>query len=171
MAAADTTAAAALSLNAAKHGEYVEALDRQTESFEYWVTEHIRISGAYWGLSAMFLLGKEGMMDKDGICEHVRSCQHPCGGFGGNIDHDPHMLYTLSAIQILVLYDKLDLIDVEGVVQCMHTHTHAHTPIPLTLNHPTTKQSSKATNSPTGPTAVTSGVKSTTVSRTAPSTA
>ncbi|KAI3916816.1 hypothetical protein MKW92_049821, partial [Papaver armeniacum] len=26
---------------------------------------------------------------------------HQSGGFAGNIGHDPHMLYTLSAVQIL----------------------------------------------------------------------
>ncbi|MCO5614026.1 hypothetical protein L7F22_068306 [Adiantum nelumboides] len=36
-------------------------------------------------------------------------------GFSGNIDHDPHILYTLSAIQILALYDELDVINKEKV--------------------------------------------------------
>jgi len=37
------------------------------------------------------------------------------GGFGGNIGHDPHLLYTLSAIQILAVFDSLNLIDAEKV--------------------------------------------------------
>lgn len=32
------------------------------------------------------------------------------------MDHDPHMLYTLSAVQILALFDKLDMIDRELVI-------------------------------------------------------
>jgi prenyltransferase beta subunit len=32
-------------------------------------------------------------------------------GFGGNIGHDPHVLYTLSAVQILALYDELEQLD------------------------------------------------------------
>lgn len=36
--------------------------------------------------------------------------------FGGNLEHDPHMLYTLSAIQILAMYDELHLLDVGKVV-------------------------------------------------------
>jgi len=47
----------------------------------------------------------------------VLRCQHENGGFGGNIDHDPHMLYTLSALQILVIFDKLDLVDREKVIR------------------------------------------------------
>lgn len=33
------------------------------------------------------------------------------GGFGGNANHDPHLLYTLSSIQILAMFDALNEID------------------------------------------------------------
>jgi geranylgeranyl transferase type-2 subunit beta len=39
-----------------------------------------------------------------------------CCRFGGNVNHDPHLLYTLSALQILALYDELSVVDVELVV-------------------------------------------------------
>jgi prenyltransferase beta subunit len=45
------------------------------------------------------------------------------GGFGGNIGHDPHILYTLSAIQILALFDKLNVLDVDKVTNCILWHT------------------------------------------------
>lgn len=32
------------------------------------------------------------------------------GGFAGNADHDEHLLYTLSAVQILVIFDALDVL-------------------------------------------------------------
>lgn len=35
--------------------------------------------------------------------------------FGGSVGHDPHILYTLSALQILALCNKIDLIDGELV--------------------------------------------------------
>lgn len=41
------------------------------------------------------------------------------GGFGGNIGHDPHVLYTLSAIQVLALFDKIDVLDIEKVANCI----------------------------------------------------
>ena len=41
------------------------------------------------------------------------------GGFGGNHDHDPHVLYTLSAVQVLALFDRLDAIDTEKVASCI----------------------------------------------------
>lgn len=31
--------------------------------------------------------------------------------FGGNTLHDPHLLYTLSALQILALYNRLEIIN------------------------------------------------------------
>ena len=126
-----TPAAALPTLDPEKHAVYIEGLDRQTDTFEYWVTEHLRVSGAYWGLSAMFLLGKEDMMEKDRIVTHVAACQAEGGGFGGNIGHDPHMVYTLSAVQILILYDRLDAIDVDAVVSCMQARLFF---LPLFLN-------------------------------------
>lgn len=45
------------------------------------------------------------------------------GGFGGNIGHDPHILYTLSAVQILALFDKLNVLDVDKVTNCILWHT------------------------------------------------
>ena len=36
--------------------------------------------------------------------------------FGGNTEHDAHMLYTLSALQILALYGSLNMVNKEKVV-------------------------------------------------------
>jgi hypothetical protein len=41
------------------------------------------------------------------------------GGFGGNVGHDPHVLYTLSAVQVLCLFDRLDVLDGENVAGCI----------------------------------------------------
>jgi len=41
------------------------------------------------------------------------------GGFGGNIGHDPHILYTLSAVQVLALFDRLNMLDIENVSNCI----------------------------------------------------
>ena len=37
--------------------------------------------------------------------------------FGGNINHDPHMLYTLSALQVLALCSSLNLVDFDKIAQ------------------------------------------------------
>ena len=37
--------------------------------------------------------------------------------FSGNVGHDPHLLYTLSALQILALLGELDRVDKDKVSQ------------------------------------------------------
>eukprot|EP00249_Psilotum_nudum_P008622 c21410_g1_i2 orf=289-1230(+) len=97
-----------------RHVEYIKSLDKKKD-FDSLIMEHLRMNGAYWGLTAMDLMGKLGEIDEERVISWVLQCQHDCGGFSGNIDHDPHILYTLSAVQLLVLYDKLDVIDAEKV--------------------------------------------------------
>lgn len=99
--------------------QHMSSVSLQTKtSFEFYATEHFRMSGVYWGLTAMHLLGKQRMMDTALIVDWVLSCQHSNGGFGGSERHDPHLLYTLSAIQILALCKALDRINKEHVVRC-----------------------------------------------------
>lgn len=45
----------------------------------------------------------------------VLSCQRENGGFGAAPGHDAHMLYTVSAVQILVLTDALDELETRGL--------------------------------------------------------
>mmetsp|Transcript_12430 Transcript_12430/g.12515 ORF Transcript_12430/g.12515 Transcript_12430/m.12515 type:complete len:352 (+) Transcript_12430:216-1271(+) len=100
------------------HVSYIKKIANDKESFEFIVTEHLRMSGVYWALTAMSLLGKNIFqeLDADEIVQWVLKCQdETTGGFGGSTGHDPHMLYTLSAIQILAICRKLDLINAEKV--------------------------------------------------------
>jgi geranylgeranyl transferase type-2 subunit beta len=76
------------------------------------------MSGMYWGLTAMHILGRLHEMDERAIIDWVLSCQHPNGGFGGSSRNDPHLLYTLSAVQILALFDKLHLVDADRIGKC-----------------------------------------------------
>uniref|UniRef100_A0A7S3LW72 Geranylgeranyl transferase type-2 subunit beta n=1 Tax=Palpitomonas bilix TaxID=652834 RepID=A0A7S3LW72_9EUKA len=99
------------------HKNYIKAVGEDKKSFDYYVTEHLRVSGVYWGLCAMELLNAGEKMDKKKICEFVRSCQHPSGGYSGNVGHDPHLLYTLSAVQILGICDELDSVEHEPIVK------------------------------------------------------
>lgn len=101
-----------------KHIAYIHALSKTKESFEHWVTEHLRMSGMYWGLCTLDMMNALDQLGerKKEIVGWVGKCQHPNGGFGGNIDHDPHILYTLSAVQILGMLDALDTIDTGKVV-------------------------------------------------------
>ncbi|GFH29111.1 geranylgeranyl transferase type-2 subunit beta, partial [Haematococcus lacustris] len=101
-----------------KHAEYIRSFSKiweNTDKIEFVATEHFWMSGMYWGLTAMSLLGKLEDMDEAAITSWVLSCQHECGGFGGSSRNDPHLLYTLSAVQILALYDKLHLVDAQRI--------------------------------------------------------
>ncbi|CAN0442798.1 unnamed protein product, partial [Phaeothamnion confervicola] len=99
------------------HAAYVIKVSKDKDSFEYCLTEHLRMSGVYWGLMAMVLMGRDVRveMDSEALVEWVLRCQHSNGGFGGNEDHDPHVLYTLSALQILAILGALDRIDGDRV--------------------------------------------------------
>ncbi|XP_048328762.1 geranylgeranyl transferase type-2 subunit beta 1 isoform X3 [Ziziphus jujuba] len=105
-------------LAAEKHVEYILSVEKKKDSFESVVMEHLRMNGAYWGLTTLDLLGKLHAVDVDQIVSWIIKCQHDSGGFGGNIGHDPHVLYTLSAVQVLALFDKLDVLDIEKVSTC-----------------------------------------------------
>jgi geranylgeranyl transferase type-2 subunit beta len=92
---------------------------QSTCSFEYFATEHFRLSGVYWGLTALYLLNEDETLSEKEIIQWVISCQHGNGGFGGSERNDPHLLYTLSALQILAIYNRLDLIDSDKIAECM----------------------------------------------------
>lgn len=65
------------------------------------MTEHIRMSGMYWGITAIDLLGCLGRMDRSEIIAFIQQCQDKAsGGIAPSIGHDPHLLSTLSAIQV-----------------------------------------------------------------------
>lgn len=48
---------------------------QQTDTFEFYATEHFRLSGVYWGLTGMAVLGRLHDMDEAAIVGWVRSCQ------------------------------------------------------------------------------------------------
>ncbi|XP_038898588.1 geranylgeranyl transferase type-2 subunit beta 1-like isoform X2 [Benincasa hispida] len=98
-----------------KHVRYILSVEKRKDDFQSVVMEHLRMNGAYWGLTALDILGKLNTVDVDEVVSWVMSCQHESGGFAGNVGHDPHILYTLSAVQVLALFDKLDVLDVDKV--------------------------------------------------------
>jgi geranylgeranyl transferase type-2 subunit beta len=89
-------------------------------SYEGAVTEHLRMSGIYWSLTALHILLPTKQVDalmavittptttegssSTSIVDWVWTCYQPStGSFGGNTGHEGHLLYTLSALQILAL--------------------------------------------------------------------
>ncbi|VEU37828.1 unnamed protein product [Pseudo-nitzschia multistriata] len=131
----------------ASHLRYIGHLGNKLDSPSSYmgaVTEHLRMSGIYWTYTALSLLvspseadaiiGNESSRASDHqpqppetelplprLVEWVLRCYDPrSGGFGGNVGHDGHLLYTLSALQILVVakYDlnKLAVRDIAAFV-------------------------------------------------------
>ena len=72
------------------------------------------MNGVYWGLTALHLLGHPEALPRHATIDFVLSCQQDNGGFGAAPGHDTHMLYTVSAIQILGTVNALEELDRRG---------------------------------------------------------
>uniref|UniRef100_A0ABZ3NN91 Geranylgeranyl transferase type-2 subunit beta n=1 Tax=Rattus norvegicus TaxID=10116 RepID=A0ABZ3NN91_RAT len=83
-----------------KHADYIASYGSKKDDYEYCMSEYLRMSGVYWGLTVMDLMGQLHRMNKEEILVFIKSCQHECGGVSASIGHDPHLLYTLSAVQV-----------------------------------------------------------------------
>ena len=63
-----------------KHVEFIKTHDKnKEEDFAYWMSEHLRVSGFYWGLCAMAGMGALDRMPRDEILSFVQSAQHSDG--------------------------------------------------------------------------------------------
>ena len=67
--------------------------------------------------SDLDLIGQLHCMNSEEILTCIQSCQHECGGISVSIGRGPHLLYTLSAVQILTLYDSINVTDINKVVE------------------------------------------------------
>lgn len=66
------------------------------------MTEFLRMSGIYWGATCLDIMGQLEQLDKKSIIEFIKKCQcQQSGGISACDGHDAHILYTLSAIQVL----------------------------------------------------------------------
>ena len=65
-----------------KHVDYIKKISNDKSSFEFVVTQHLRMSGVYWGLTAMCILGQNHKLEmlSDAIVDWVISCQHEESG-------------------------------------------------------------------------------------------
>jgi geranylgeranyl transferase type-2 subunit beta len=58
------------------------------------------MSGIYWSLTFLDLANSIDKLDKNEIIKFLKANQHESGGFSPCDGHDPHLLYTLSALQV-----------------------------------------------------------------------
>jgi len=96
-----------------KHAAYIVSFQRDKEGYEYCASEYLRLSGIYWGTTALWLLSTDQGRDykselpREEVVQDVLLCRNEDGGFGSAEGHDSHLLYTLSAVQILATYGAL----------------------------------------------------------------
>lgn len=84
---------------------------QRKDELQYWLTEHLRLNGVYWGLTALHLMNHPDALPREETIKFVLECHNPDGGFGAAPGHDSHVLYTLSALQILATVQALDDIE------------------------------------------------------------
>ncbi|CAK9437565.1 uncharacterized protein LODBEIA_P19430 [Lodderomyces beijingensis] len=76
-------------------------------SYEYWLSEHLRMNGLYWGITALVTMQSlnDTTLKQNSVIDFVMSCWDArAGAFGAFPQHDAHLLSTLSALQILKIY-------------------------------------------------------------------
>lgn len=103
-----------LQLATAAHVKYIQSLDTKKDEYEYWLTEHLRLNGLYWGLTSLHLLRHPEALARNEVIDFVLSCQHDNGGFGAAPGHDAHLLSTVSAVQILAMLNAFDELESRG---------------------------------------------------------
>ncbi len=121
-----------------RHAKFLHHyVGNKEESYEQLMVEYLKMSGIYWTNTALQLIDSEFNPGaylifgcflclptyfsfaevKQEIIELIKACFHSSGGISPAVGHDPHLLYTLSAIQILVSYGvNLDSSDPEESV-------------------------------------------------------
>ncbi|CZR51047.1 probable Rab geranylgeranyl transferase type II beta subunit [Phialocephala subalpina] len=98
------------------HVKYIQSLDTRRDELEYWLTEHLRLNGLYWGLTALHLLNRPSALPRQETIDFVLSCQAENGGFGAAPGHDAHLLSTVSGVQILGMVDGFEELEKRGKV-------------------------------------------------------
>ena len=96
--------------NSSLHLKYLNQLDKSEDpdAIGNFMNEHLKLPGAYWCIGSLKLIKKLDDSRKEEMTEFVSKCQHDCGGFGGNLGHDPHITSTLYALLIMAMYEQID---------------------------------------------------------------
>lgn len=112
------------------------------DELSYYYTEHLRMNGVYWGLTALALMNRQDALPREEMIKWVMSCYVDqagpyelslptwenllnivalfTGGFAPHPNHDPNVHATLSAVQILAMQDSLETLDRDRIVECEH---------------------------------------------------
>jgi len=100
-----------------KHIKFIATYGKTHDVYEYECSDYLRMSGLYWSITFLDLTNSIESLNREEIKGFVKRNQHENGGFGPSDGHEPHLLYTLSALQIVVIYDFLDEINKEKLIE------------------------------------------------------
>lgn len=108
-----------------KHEKYLKQYANDDAGTDQIMSEYLKMSGMYWGLNALYLMSSldEKCPEVERALEFIRKCQTNDGGFSAALNHDSHLVHTLSAVQILVILRRCnsDYINIENCVNYVKT--------------------------------------------------
>lgn len=114
------------------HVNFLKSILTKEDSFEFLQMAHLKTSVIYWSLTASILLDSlDDIYPEDKrqvVLAYLEKCYKGDGGFAGNEGaHDSHLLFTLSAVQIMIILLGRGVYPVwfnlESTVNCNSLHT------------------------------------------------
>ena len=91
--------------------KYIKDLSKELNDenqLEYHLSQHLRMNGLYWTAISTELVDST---EKENIVDWIKTCYYPeQGSFGPFPKHDPHILSTLSAIQLLIIFKEFEFL-------------------------------------------------------------
>ena len=95
-----------MELDCERHAKFLlkMATDR---GFEWTMSEYLRMSGIYWSLTALHIIGEHDKLPRAELVNFVKSCQMESGGFCPAPGHHESIVYTLSVCQSHGYYEQI----------------------------------------------------------------
>lgn len=90
------------------------------ERLEVVMMSHMKMSALYWAVCSLAILD-EPIPSVDKIVEFIQSCANVDGGYGGDTGLDSHILYTLSAAQVMTILGRKRELDEESMTKYVHS--------------------------------------------------
>ena len=100
-----------------KHVDFLAKYGQEDTHYEFIMAEFLRINGVYWSYTALHLMGGHKEINRNETSEFLQKCRCANGAYAPMPNHDPHLLYTLSAVQIAAELDILDSLDTKSIVK------------------------------------------------------
>lgn len=99
----------AVTFHADQHVNYIKDIFKEPSYLEHWMADHLKMNALYWGIGGLYLLHHQNDVAKTDVVSFILDCyDKDTGGFGSAPRHDAHLLSTLSALQVLKMYDAID---------------------------------------------------------------